>query len=413
LFWCGGCALLVRFLLSVNVFGAFGLDFSSPEGNPLTKIHPATYIVLIAATFFFLQPLHDIANVVRHAPGLVAFLLLVPLLAIYALANAGYSGSAVYIETYVSAGLLALLLHGGTDPQKRKLGIFLLVVVFINAGIGVYESLTYTHLFPLVLGSEEVVPADQEFRAHAFYGHPLAASLITVMGIVLLYATRIRVWVMLPLFSCLMIALLAYGGRTALAVTLALTVCTTIVLTMRSLINRHMPLDLGLALLCGLIVVPALVGYVAIETSIGERIFATLYFDSSAQVRAEQWEVLNHLSLQQWLFGISMPDLLRLKYQIGLGNADTDIENFWLLIFLNIGSLGFVVYVSAFLAFLFYLGRQAGGAVGWVLVGSSLFILSSSNSLGVKSSELFFLTGFAIAMSGFRPSHSSDGRRGQ
>jgi hypothetical protein len=132
-----------------------------------------------------------------------------------------------------------------------------------------------------------------------------------------------------------------------------------------------------------------------------DRIIDTLYFDDSAQVRVTQWAVLDYLNLKNWLFGVPLADLEALKYRIGL-DASEDIENFWLLLYLNLGAIGFVVFVIMFGAFLLHIARSGGGLNGWLLMVSALIIDSSSNSLGTKSNDLFIEVAFLMAMSGFK-----------
>jgi hypothetical protein len=101
------------------------------------------------------------------------------------------------------------------------------------------------------------------------------------------------------------------------------------------------------------------------------------------------------------LFGISHENLDVLKYQIGLGGKETDIENFWILMLLNLGAIGFTVFLIVFAGFLFYLGRYTGSMYGWLLVVSALIIDSGSNSLGSKSADLFCEVAFLMALSGY------------
>jgi hypothetical protein len=149
------------------------------------------------------------------------------------------------------------------------------------------------------------------------------------------------------------------------------------------------------------IIVPLLILIIVTQTTIADRIIDTLYFDDSAQVRVTQWMVLDYLNLKNWLFGVPLADLEALKYQIGL-DASEDIENFWLLLCLNLGAIGFVVFVTIFGCFLLHIARSGGGLNGLLLMVSALIIDSSSNSLGTKSNDLFIEVAFLMAMSGFK-----------
>ena len=49
-------AIIVEFAVSGNSLADLGIDYSSPGGNPLFKLHPGTYLAGIAACMvWFLQ----------------------------------------------------------------------------------------------------------------------------------------------------------------------------------------------------------------------------------------------------------------------------------------------------------------------------------------------------------------------
>jgi polysaccharide biosynthesis protein VpsF len=400
LFGAGMFAIILHFFLSTNVFAAMGLDFSSPDGNPLTKLHPATYVLMFAALFALFRSKYEFARLCHDAPGLMLFVIAMPILGIYAIVWVGFSGSAVFIESFWSAGLLAIVMEGGSERNKRRLAVLLISLCVFNVLVGIGENLTYTHLFPMMV-SVDVTMVEEEFRSHAFYSHPLTASLVTVMAIYLLYAMRPRFWIMAPVFLVLLVGLLSFGGRTALGVVSIVIIAATCINLVRGILTRHLELDFIFSMVCGVLVLPIALAVLFETTTIGDRIMTSFYFDDSARVRTTQWAVLNYLSISNWLFGISLVDLQQLKYQIGLGAKDTDIENFWLLMFLNLGSIGFAAFLAVFFSFLVHLARYAGRVVGWVLVVSMILIASSSNSLGVKTSDLLILVAFVIAVSGY------------
>ncbi len=155
------------------------------------------------------------------------------------------------------------------------------------------------------------------------------------------------------------------------------------------------------AVAAAVLILPPLMIVLVTSTDIGERIITHMYIDDSAQVRNLQWQVLNYLNLNDVLFGVPPDRLEMMKYQIGLGGATTDIENFWLLMFLNLGGIGFVVYVAALGLFIAYLGRTANHPLGWMLLIATILIASTSNSLGRKSTDLFFATACIMAMTGY------------
>ncbi len=308
--------------------------------------------------------------------------------------------------SFWSAALLALLLESATDKQKRWLARLLMTLVIANVLIGLWESVTQNNWFPFVADpidgtSDSAALETEDFRANAFYGHPLGASLITSMAFFLLYSMQIRVAVAGPVIGLLLIGLLAFGGRTALGITGLLSIITAVYVLTMGIIRRNLRLDFVMGIMVAAIIVPLLILIIVTQTTIADRIIDTLYFDDSAQVRVTQWMVLDYLSLKNWLFGVPLADLEALKFQIGL-DASEDIENFWLLLCLNLGVIGFVVFVVFFCAFLTHVARYGGGLNGWLLMVSTLIIDSSSNSLGTKSNDLFIEVAFLMAMSGFK-----------
>ncbi len=397
-FWWAVLAIFLQFVLTGNLLQAIGV-------NAPIKVHPSSIISLACVIYLFARGDVPLQARFREAPGLMMFVVGIPLLGLYSIFFNGYSGSMVYIESFWSAGLLTIALESTSDRRMRLLAKILIALCVIDAFVGIYESLTYTNWFPLVLDPDltaKMTQTDVDFRANAFYPHPLTASLITAMAIFLLYSMRLRFLVAGPIFAVLLVALFAFGGRTALGVTLVVSVLFAFYTLMAGIIKRDLKLDFVLAILVAVTVIPIFVTIIVTQTTIADRIMDSLYYDDSAAVRSTQWAILGRLSLRNWLFGISMVDLSVLKYQIGLGSIDTDIENFWLLTFLNLGAIAFIPFLGLFGGFLVHLARRTGCLNGWLLMLSALVINSSSNSLGVKSNDLFLEAGFLVAMVGYK-----------
>ena len=396
-FWCGVFAVVLQLIFSSNVLRLLGYNYN---------LHPSTFWIVICTIFYVGMKGVSLSQRFREAPGLMLFLYGMPALTLYTVYFVDYSGSTVFIETFWSAGLLALLMEQATDRQKRLLGVILMTLVIGNILIGLYESLSHVNLFPLALDPDAPDPMNGEviddFRAHAFFSHPLTASLVTAMAFFLLYSSRLRFIPSATIFGLLMIGLLAFGGRTALGVTVLVSAATAAYVFLSGLITRKLSLKFMMYIITATVVLPVVFYVIISQTTIADRIVDNFYYDGSAAVRVTQWEIFNHLSLKHWLFGISKEELGVLKYQIGLGDKDTDIENFWILMFLDLGSIAFTVFVVLFVGFIVHLARYAGTLNGWLLAGSAFVIDSSSNSLGVWSNDLLIEVAFLIAISGYR-----------
>jgi hypothetical protein len=403
----GLLAVILEFAISGNTLEVLGINYSSTGGNPLIKLHPGTYLVAIGAFIMLMMARPAGSGLVRFfrgTPALAAFIMLVLFCAFYSIVNVGFSGAAIYIESYVSAGLLAVALEGGTDRQKRHLAWWIIAFCILSIFISIVESMTQTHLIPLQIG--DATPADlkldsEDFRGAGLFGHPLTAALTTAMATFMLLRMRMNALLKAVLFTTLLVGLLSFGGRAALGTTLGMVSLAAFVTLLRGIVRRDLSIGFVGTIAAALIILPPLALLLITSTDIGERILTHLYFDESAGVRNLQWLVLNHLNLHDVLFGVPPDRLAILKYQIGLGEATTDIENFWLLMFLNLGVIGFAVFLVALAMFIVHLGRRTAHPLGWMLLFAAILIDSTSNSLGRKSVDLFFMTACMIAMTGY------------
>jgi MFS family permease len=406
-FAIGLFAVILEFAVSGNLLENMGIDYASPGGNPLIKLHPATYLVSIAAFMVLFLGRPAGSGVIRlfHAtPALASFIVLILFCAFYSIINVGVSGAATYVESYLSAGLLALVLQNGTIRQKRTLAWWIIGFCLLSIVISICEGATQTHLVPIHYADvtdTQLGDDPDNFRGPGLFSHPLTAALTTSMATFMLLRMRMNGPLKAALFTAFLIGLLSFGGRAALAVTLVMITLATAVVLLRGIVRRNLSLGFLGTIAAAAVILPPLILIVITSTDIGSRILSHMYLDDSAQVRSMQWLVLDHLNLPDVLFGVSLKRLAILKYQIGLGSSMTDIENFWLLMFLNLGAMGFVVFLIGFGLFLVHMGRMVRQPLGWMLLVSAILVDSTSNSLGVKSSDLFLMVACLVGMSGY------------
>jgi hypothetical protein len=401
-------AVILEFAVSGNTLESMGINYATPGGNPLIKLHPGTYLAMIAAFMVLMLARPAGSGLVRFfrgTPALAAFVTLTLFCAFYSIVNVGFSGAAIYVESYLAAGFLAVALEGGTDRQKRSLAWWILGFCVLSIVISIIESATQTHLIGLHFGAitdEQLGMDSEDFRGAGLFAHPLTAALTTSMAIFLLLRMRMNGLLKAALFTTFLIGLLSFGGRAALGITLILLVLAAAVVLLRGIVTRNLSMGFVGTIAAAVVILPPLILIVVTSTDIGERIFSHLYLDDSADARTLQWLVLNHLNLHDVLFGVPPDRLDSLKYQIGLGGDTTDIENFWLLMLLNLGAIGFVVFLIALGSFIMHLGRTTAHPLGWMLLIASILIDSTSNSLGRKSVDLFFMVACLVAMTGYQ-----------
>jgi hypothetical protein len=406
-FTIGLLAVIVEYAISGNTLADLGVDYASTGGNPLVKLHPGTYLILIAAFMVLMlaRPAGSgLVRLFRATPALASFITLILCCAFYSIANVGMSGAAVYVESYLAAGLLAVVLEVGTDRQRRTLGWWIIGFTILSIVISIGESATQSHLIPIHIGdlTEAQLGQDSEdFRGAGLFTHPLTAALSTMMAIFMLLRMRMNPGLKAALFTTFLVGLLSFGGRAALGTTLMLLVLGASVVMFRGIVARNLSMGFVGMIAAATLLLPLLAVLLITSTDIGQRILTHLYVDDSAQVRSTQWLVLNHLNLHDVLFGVPLARLDILKYQIGLGADTTDIENFWLLMFLNLGVMGFAVFLVALGLFIVHLGRTTGHPLGWMLLVAAIVVDSTSNSLGRKSVDLIFMVACMVAMTGY------------
>ena len=402
-------AVIVEFAIPSILLTNLGIMYAQPGGTPLVKFHPGTYLVALAAflTLFGARPAgSEFVRLFRATPALAMFCLLILACGIYSIANVGISGATVYVETYLSAGMLAIVLAHASDRQKRALAWIILSFCVLSVFLSIYEGATQTHLIPIPLydnPTHDVLQNENssDFRGSGLFAHPLTAALMSSMAVFLLLRMKINAVLKGVLFTILLIGLLSFGGRAALGMTVVLVLVATTVRLLVGLVRRDLPLDFVGAIAVGAMLLPPVLLAVIGSTDIGDRIFTHMYLDDSAKVRSIQWAILSHLNTHDVLFGVPMDRMEVLKYQIGLVGANVDIENFWLLMFLNLGVIGFMVFLLALGLLVAHLGRTTAHPLGWLLLLAAIFINSTSNSLGRKSMDLFMIVAYMAAMTGY------------
>lgn len=411
-FRLGFVAIILTFSLPSSLLVYLGLYSDAPGGSVLTKFHPATYVAAFGAWI----ALHSrrrgggMTELFRERPALASSVALIVLCTVYSVISVGLSGAGVYIETFLAAAFAAIALEVGTERQRRILGYTIVTFSVINVAIALMEGGLQTHLMP-----EPPAPTDSptgrfvedvyDFRSQAFYPHPLTGALVTSMALIAVLGMRLRGWLAATVFAVFMVGLMSFGGRGALFATLFIIIAAALFQFASGLATRRLNVGFLGAFIAGVFLLPAVLVALTTMTSVGMRIQTHLYLDESADVRFIQWRVLSLLDFRDILFGVPLERVDLFKAQLGLLDRFTDIENPWLLTFLNLGVIGFPFLIAALFLFLWHLGRRANTSIGWLLITATLLICSTENSLGRKTPDLVFLAGFMVALSGFRSEH--------
>jgi hypothetical protein len=383
--------LFVEMTVSGNLLTWLGSSYISEQGIWPEKIHPGTYLAILAMASALMQgvvPLRNLRRMVRGAPELALCTTALSACILYALLLTGTGGLITLIDTFLPAALLACALIGTPLPALARLRRLLCGLFLLNAILALIEAGIHYHFIPI---AGDIPELPSEFRPTGLYDHPLTAATATMVGMYV-QPNPLRTPILSGIYQfILLMALMAFGGRVALA----LTCLAWGVLFARSVwkpaLQRRMPtrqLLVAAALICTLAGATFCIG----QAGIGERILLHAYWDPSAQSRVNEFVVLDKLDTNQLIFGCRRGDLLALIEPMRLTYGVDVIENFWLLIFCTLGCLGFPLFLAGFCALLVFLWRRTG-LHGHLMLITFLGAVSSSNSLGRKSTLLVTLVG--------------------
>jgi hypothetical protein len=380
-------AMSAYFCLSAHALLLLGIPYDVPQGSFPSKIHPGTYLMLLAWLAGLAaqgNPLATLSRQVQQQPLVFGSVLCMAAVFAWAAWRHGSSGLAFIIDTLVLAGVgvLAVLLQ--TRARQRQLLMLLMALLIANAVLAILESAFKARLIPLF-----PVVVESHFRSSALLGHPLTNSLVmmTMLPAVLLLPWRPAARVAAILL--VLVALMTFGSRTTLGGLAVYALLVLVAVALRLLRGgfTYAQLTGGLVgVVVGLAVVVALVA----ATGIADRIFQNPLWDDSAAVRAKVWNVLDHVHGEDLWFGVGISRIDRIAELIGLDPQFEAIENFWLYLLLLLGIAGFTPFVLGLALLVLHMVRLADWPVRASIAMYFLFA-SASNTLSSKSMTLVLL----------------------
>ncbi len=381
----GIMAVCAELCVSANLLTWAGVPYVSDGGALPLKLHPGTDLLLTAGAAALASG--QAGWVGRLGPalwtcfaGFGACVLSIALLS-------GPGNLIVLLDTFLPAGLLAGVLSQARPGALLTLRRAMQVLLAANAALALVEKAAQSTLVPLYLNDAAYHPLTEDFRPTALFDHPLTGALMMMIGLAL--APSRLPW-RLAYQGLLWAALVAFGGRMALGMSV-LTVAAGAGLQAGRRVLARDPRAAWTLLMGGAGVLAGAAGLgAAFAAGLGDRLAGHLYWDGSAQVRLAQWQILGRLDAWQLLFGTPREDLLRALNALRLGSGVEVIENFWLLMFVSLGVLGFPLFLAGFGGLLTWCWRRTGPQ-GRALMLGALVVASASNSLGRKSTVLVCL----------------------
>lgn len=410
--WTLPLAVILALMLCISddLLAALGIAYSLEGGSLLVKIHISTLLLLVAALLLLSRSGNPVSGVIGFAharPQYFSYMVAVLLLSVYLVLLQGTSGVAFVVDSLLRPAVVALVLVLAGPLVRRQLFPVMVALVCLNAMIGIVEVLTEWRLVPYTRDGIPVV--ERYFRATALIGHPLLNAIITATALVAaagyMKGALARSFVILTL--CL--GLLAFGGRTAFVVGIAMLMMLYIVATVLDLARGRYTGIKAIAVVLIMLVVPAVVASAVVSLGLGDRIVQEFRWDASAQARLQSVDLLTLVSFEDLVFGVSSSRFLQYLDQLYVLNI---VENFWIVMLVRFGLIGFVPFVIALAFFLFRLMKD-GGLVAKVAVIGFLVIASSNNSLSTKNPALSMLVVLVLTGSAYsgQPSNHPVPRR--
>ena len=389
--------ILALMILPANLLVLIGIPYNLPGGSPFIKIHPSSYLIFLAFGAYlaqrpFQQSLHGVAE---QKPIVWIYPLVASLVTVLTVIRFGISGVAFYIDGLIVPGVLAWLLLSESEAFRRGAFHLILVVIFLNAVLGIFEAATGMRLLPYLIAGES--HREEFFRSAALASHPLESAGRTVP--VLLASLVLPSRVFLILIPILLLGLLGFGSRSALIIGV---VCLLILYQrdlMASIRSRTISVEktMGSLLLGFLMFLVSLLMIFSLD--LGTRIIETLYWDQSASARVESILMLRHLSLEEWWFG-SGPEGVKNLTQIRMGWFN--FENFWVILLIQLGVIQLIFFTVAFLFWMAHLVQEAAFNIRLSAL-AFLIIASGSDILATKTTNLSILVVTVIGAMAYPP----------
>ena len=389
------------FIKSATLLERLGYHYMSPGGFPWEKTHPGTIVAafaLIARILAADDPRAEARRLLLTDRLLTLYFVTIAIAAAQAIFVTHYPFTGL-IDTFFLPGMLLILMRD-LDPRiRRSLALVACAIMTVNGCIGVAEYLTGWHLVPVV-PSDFVMPdltqtpdpndviilaALSDWRATALFGHPLENAFMSGALILCLASPGTR-WLRpgfrFPLMALSLVAMVGFGGRTSLVLSVVGMVLYGMMAVARTLAAGAPIPRRGLAI--ALFAVPVVCALVLIVANAGffDKLIMRFVDDAgSAEARIKMWDMFQPFTTTEILLG---PDQDVVTLQQRLLGIELGIESFWVAL---------TLYYGLIVAGLLFLGLglltvrviQAGGPGTTAIMVYYFVNASTSTSLSSKT----------------------------
>ncbi|MER2556690.1 MAG: VpsF family polysaccharide biosynthesis protein [Candidatus Competibacter denitrificans] len=384
-FWLACMGLILYLLMSNNFLVSWGIPYDTPGGAFIFKLHPGTYLISLGFMLLFFQgsPRARWSELFTNAAAPLLLAAVVIGILIYTLIRFGPSGNAFFIDSLLAPALLAVVLLDSPLPARRFVFWVILVLLTINALLAVGEAVTGWRLTPYMSGDQPII--DDYFRSTALGGHPLNNAVRTSMFLITcLILPRLLILFLIPL---LVAALMTFGGRTALILSLLVLMAWGSYHFIHGIVRRTFDVRLIFGLIFIAVILGGSVVGLTMGLGLGGRIFENLAWDDSAQSRILIFKAFEYVRMDEWLWGMGPARILEIEDILRASTSLSYLENFWLQLLMYLGLIWFFLLSSTLLGLIASLTWRAPSPLN-LSAGLFLVLISTNNSLAVKSQDL-------------------------
>ncbi|KRB23403.1 VpsF family polysaccharide biosynthesis protein [Mesorhizobium sp. Root172] len=386
------------FAISGGMLWLVGYNYDGLTGNPATKIHPSTYLLILVFAWracTFGNPVGYMVAVAdrRPASALMAVMSIVLLVVVIARQRPGMAGM---IDTFVAPALLVMMLAEENEKTFARMQTVVHAIMTVNALLALFEFATKTLIFPYRLDGEAFMT---DLGSTALQGHPLSNATVTSIYVLALLSgsKSLSMPLRLGMIGLQCAALVAFGGRSAMVLTIVLGGCYLLIQGLRGLRTGRVNL-LGAAL--GLILAALVPVVIAVAASYGffDALLERFVSDSgSANARVEMFDLFNHLELRDVIVG---PDIDLIESLRRISGLEQGIENPIIRTVLYQGAFFTLLLFVGFALFMHEVARRCHAGI-WLLMLGWLILLNTSESLASKTTLMTKFVVIALVL--YRP----------
>lgn len=392
-------ALLAVFGVCGNLLHLAGMNYLTTGGNALQKIHPGSYLALLAVLTLALSAggVQRVGACLRDHRAIAIYVAASLLLLAYVTIFVKLPAAPI-IDAWICAGFLAVLITCADERQRRTLQILVHVLLAANSAVGLIEFVAQRALIPIVFNDYSAGGALIDItywrfeRSQGLLGHPLISSLGAGMLAVAMFSQiafdRATIWRFLAMAHAL-VALPAFGGRTSIAVTVVLFALISIVRLVMFLRGHGARLGTWCAIIVGLVLAP-LVLFFAVELGLFNSLADRLRDDNgSAGTRMIAFDILFQTPFQSLILGDINHDLIARQVRLG---SIWGVEVAWIAIILHFGLIATIAMLVSTWGLLRDLVRSVHPSAYWAI---AFYILAGTSGTGLSSKtvELSLLVG--------------------